>query len=41
MEKNEKLTIERGISFDEVVELIESGASTLYTLMFRYNAPLS
>ena len=31
MEKNEKLTIERGISFDEVVELIESGARVIET----------
>lgn len=31
MEKNEKLTIERGISFDEVVERIESGARVIET----------
>ena len=29
MEKNEKLTMERGISFDEVVERIESGARVI------------
>ena len=31
MEKNEKLTIERGISFDEVVERIESGVRVIET----------